>query len=169
MKDFDLAKLFNSMKENDINELIIKEGSKLYEIRRGGIKHNIISETNKNIQANPHLSTAIPQSIQNQQQMPVSISSQEQGVETKSEEKNSNLYELKSPLVGTFYSSSKPDAPSFVDVGDKVSKGQTVCIVEAMKNFNEIESEVDGIIEEICVKNTELVEFGKVLFRIKLS
>ena len=58
---------------------------------------------------------------------------------------------------------------SGVEVGDKVTKGQTICIVEAMKNFNEIESEVDGIVEEMCVKNTELVEFGKVLFRIKLS
>ena len=169
MKDFDLTKLFNSMKENDINELIIKEGSKLYEIRRGGIKHNIISETNKHIQTNPHINTAIPQSINTQQHIPVSVANTEQHMKAKSEEKPSNLYELKSPLVGTFYSASKPEASPFVDIGDKVTKGQTVCIVEAMKNFNEIESEVDGVIEEICVKNTELVEFGKVLFRIKLS
>ena len=168
MKDFDLTKLFNSMKDNDINELIIKEGSKLYEIRRGGIKHNIISDANKTIQSSPHFNTAIPHAIPNQN-IPVSGSSIEQHAETKSEAKKSNLYELKSPLVGTFYSSPKPDAPSFVDIGTKVTKGQTVCIVEAMKNFNEIESEVDGVIEEICVKNSELVEFGKVLFRIKLS
>ena len=168
MKDFDLTKLFNSMKDNDINELIIKEGSKLYEIRRGGIKHNIISDVNRVAQSSTHFNTTAPHAIQNQN-IPVSDSSNTQQTESKTEAKKSNLYELKSPLVGTFYTSPKPDAPPFVDVGTKVTKGQTVCIVEAMKNFNEIESEVDGVIEEVCVKNSELVEFGKVLFRIKLS
>lgn len=169
MKDFDLTKLFSSMKDNDINELIIKEGSKLYEIRRGGIKHNIISDSGSYVQTSSHINTAIPQNIHTQQHIPVSTSGMDQQAESKLEEKNSNIYELKSPLVGTFYASPKPDASPFVDIGDKVTKGQTLCIVEAMKNFNEIESEVDGIIEEICVKNTELVEFGKVLFKIKLA
>ena len=89
-----------------------------------------------------------------------------QAGETK---KSSNSHEVKSPLVGTFYAAPKPDAPNFVEIGSKVKKGQTLCIVEAMKNFNEIECEVDGVIEEISVKNGDLVEFGKVLFRIKLA
>ena len=80
---------------------------------------------------------------------------------------SSNLYEVKSPLVGTFYASSKPGAPAFVEVGVKVTKGQKLCIVEAMKNFNEIECEVNGVVREVLLKDGDLVEYGKVLFRIE--
>ena len=75
--------------------------------------------------------------------------------------------EIKSPMVGTFYASSSPDKEAFVKVGDKVKKGQVVCIVEAMKLMNEIESEFDGEIVEICVNNQEMVEYGKTLFKVK--
>lgn len=74
---------------------------------------------------------------------------------------------IKSPMVGTFYSKSAPTASPFVKVGDKVKKGQVLCILEAMKLMNEIESEYDGEITEICVKDDEMVEFGQVLFKIK--
>ena len=70
-------------------------------------------------------------------------------------------------MVGTFYASSSPEKDAFVKVGDKVKKGQVLCIVEAMKLMNEIESEYDGEIAEICVKNEEIVEYGKPLFKIK--
>lgn len=75
--------------------------------------------------------------------------------------------EIKSPFVGTFYSASAPDKPAYVKVGDKVSVGQTLCILEAMKIMNEIESDVAGEIVEICVSNESLVEYGQVLFKIK--
>jgi acetyl-CoA carboxylase biotin carboxyl carrier protein len=71
-----------------------------------------------------------------------------------------------SPFVGTFYRSPSPDSPPFVDVGAKVRKGQTLCIVEAMKLMNEIESEVDGAVAEILVQNASPVEFSEPLFRI---
>jgi len=71
------------------------------------------------------------------------------------------------PLVGTFYSSPSPDAEDFVKVGDHVKKGQVIGIVEAMKLMNEIESEYDGIVEAILVKNEETVEYGQPLFRIR--
>ncbi|HTN52061.1 MAG TPA: acetyl-CoA carboxylase biotin carboxyl carrier protein [Anaeromyxobacter sp.] len=74
--------------------------------------------------------------------------------------------EVKSPFVGTFYRAPSPDSPPFVDVGQKVKKGQTLCIVEAMKLMNEIESEQDGTIAEIYVQNATPVEFGEPLFRI---
>lgn len=70
------------------------------------------------------------------------------------------------PLVGTFYSSPAPDAEDFVKVGDHVKKGQVIGIVEAMKLMNEIESEYDGVVEAILVKNEETVEYGQPLFRI---
>ena len=72
-----------------------------------------------------------------------------------------------SPLVGTFYSSPSPDAEDFVKVGDTVKKGQVLGIVEAMKLMNEIESEYDGIVDAILVKNEEVVEYGQPLFRIR--
>jgi acetyl-CoA carboxylase biotin carboxyl carrier protein len=73
---------------------------------------------------------------------------------------------VSSPFVGTFYRSSSPDAPPFVDVGQKVTKGQIICIIEAMKLMNEIESDVDGTVAEIMVPNATAVEFGEALFRI---
>lgn len=72
-----------------------------------------------------------------------------------------------SPLVGTFYSAPSPDAEEFVKVGDTVTKGQTIGIVEAMKLMNEIECEYDGIVEAILVKNEETVEYGQPLLRIR--
>jgi len=79
----------------------------------------------------------------------------------------SALLEVTSPMVGTFYRAPAPDAPPYVEVGDRVSKGQTVCILEAMKLMNELECEVSGTIREICVENVDPVEYGQVLFRIE--
>ena len=80
---------------------------------------------------------------------------------------NKNLTEIKAQMVGTFYSASTPESPPFVKIGDTIKKGSTLCIIEAMKLFNEIESDIDGTIEEICVKNGDPIEFGKTLFLVK--
>ncbi len=74
--------------------------------------------------------------------------------------------DVTSPMVGTFYRAPAPDAPSYVDVGSDVSEGTTLCIIEAMKLMNELESEVRGKIIEICVQDAEPVEYGQLLFRI---
>ncbi|MGH7449255.1 MAG: acetyl-CoA carboxylase biotin carboxyl carrier protein, partial [Longimicrobiales bacterium] len=76
---------------------------------------------------------------------------------------------VKSPMVGTFYRAPAPDAPPYVESGTAVTKGQTLCILEAMKLMNELECEVDGVIREILVEDTEPVEYGQVLFRIDPS
>lgn len=87
--------------------------------------------------------------------------------ETKEDNENNPLGEaVVSPLVGVFYAAPAEDAAPYVAVGDKVKKGQTLAIVEAMKLMNEIESEYDGEIAEICVKNGQPVEYGQPLFRI---
>jgi acetyl-CoA carboxylase biotin carboxyl carrier protein len=74
--------------------------------------------------------------------------------------------EVKSPMVGTFYGSPEPGAKPYVGVGDRVQKGQVLCIIEAMKIMNEIESEYSGVIREVLVQNAQPVEYGQVLFRI---
>jgi acetyl-CoA carboxylase biotin carboxyl carrier protein len=74
---------------------------------------------------------------------------------------------IKAPIVGTFYRSSSPDAPSYVEVGDRVEAGKVVCIIEAMKLMNEIESEYSGIIREILITNGQPVEYGQPLFVIE--
>ncbi|HEX6066915.1 MAG TPA: acetyl-CoA carboxylase biotin carboxyl carrier protein, partial [Longimicrobiales bacterium] len=79
----------------------------------------------------------------------------------------SHLTEVKSPMVGTFYRAPAPEAPPYVEVGSVVKKGQTLCILEAMKLMNELESEVDGVVREILVENSDPVEYGQVLFRIE--
>ncbi|HEV8263361.1 MAG TPA: acetyl-CoA carboxylase biotin carboxyl carrier protein [Gemmatimonadales bacterium] len=76
------------------------------------------------------------------------------------------LSEIKSPMVGTFYQSPEPGAQPYVKGGSRVTVGQVVCIIEAMKIMNEIESEVAGVVKEVCVQNMQPVEFGQVLFRV---
>ena len=80
-----------------------------------------------------------------------------------------DIFQVISPMVGTFYRSSNPTAPAYVQVGDTVKKGQVICIVEAMKLMNEIESEVGGEVVEVPVSNGQPVEYGEVLFRIRVS
>jgi acetyl-CoA carboxylase biotin carboxyl carrier protein len=82
-------------------------------------------------------------------------------------EDNSGLHEVTSPIVGTFYNTPSPDSDPFVKIGDRVEIGQTLCIVEAMKVMNEIESDASGIIEKIVANNATPVEFNQVLFLIK--
>lgn len=79
------------------------------------------------------------------------------------------LFEIKSPIVGTFYRAPGPDDSPFVEVGDRIKPGQAICIVEAMKVMNEIEGEVSGEVVEILVQNSQPVEFDQVLMRVRLS
>lgn len=96
----------------------------------------------------------------------VNISNNNENVSVK-ENKEENFKVVKSPMVGTFYSSPSPKDAPFVKKGDKVRKGDVLCVVEAMKLMNEIESEFDGEIVEVCVANEDMVDFGTPLFKIK--
>jgi len=82
---------------------------------------------------------------------------------------NKNYIEIKSPMIGTFYRSATPESGPFVKVGDKVTLGQTVCIVEAMKLFNEIESDIEGTVVKVLVDNSQPVEYDQPLFLIDPS
>ena len=79
------------------------------------------------------------------------------------------MTDITSPMVGTFYRSPAPDEASFVEVGDRIQAGQTVCIIEAMKLMNELEAEISGEIVDILVENAEPIEFGQPLMRVRLS
>ena len=94
-------------------------------------------------------------------------SSSESGQITEAREEADYSVYVESPMVGTFYAAPSQDAKPFVQVGDRVAKGQTVGIVEAMKLMNEIEAECGGIVEEILVKNEQMVEYGQKLIRIR--
>jgi acetyl-CoA carboxylase biotin carboxyl carrier protein len=79
------------------------------------------------------------------------------------------LHEVKSPMVGTFYRAPSPDSDLFTDVGRRITVGQPLCIIEAMKLMNELEAEVEGTVREVCVQNGQPVEYGQVLFRVQLG
>jgi acetyl-CoA carboxylase biotin carboxyl carrier protein len=91
----------------------------------------------------------------------------EQQNETAVKQADENLVNVESPIIGTFYSSPAPGKPPFVKKGEKVNKGDVLCIVEAMKVMNKIESEHSGIVEEICLDDGQPVEYGTCLFKIK--
>ena len=93
--------------------------------------------------------------------------SSEQKMRIDWSKREKKLKEIKSPMVGTFYSAASPDAQPFIKVGDTVKKGDTVCIVEAMKLMNELPSEIDGEVVEICVSNGEAISFGQVIAKLK--
>ena len=95
---------------------------------------------------------------------------QSQGVQSATApEPQSNLTEILSPMVGTFYSAPSPDSAVFAEVGQQIKTGDVLCIIEAMKMMNEFPSEMNGIVAEVCVQNAQTIEYGQVLFRIKTN
>jgi acetyl-CoA carboxylase biotin carboxyl carrier protein len=117
---------------------------------------------------NVQMGNGVPQYMQVPQQTfqsPVSASSSDDGKAVVDE--NANFITINSPMIGTFYRRPSPDKPVFVNVGDSVNEGSPVCIIEAMKLFNEIESEVSGKIVKILVDDSSPVEFGQPLFLVE--
>ncbi|MDC0423515.1 acetyl-CoA carboxylase biotin carboxyl carrier protein [Methylophilaceae bacterium] len=148
-----LKKLIDLVEESGISELELTEGEE---------KVRICRHSNNP----PQLQTQI------HQVPPPPLSLQASESNTKSEMKEEEVakvskgHALTSPMVGSFYRASSPDTSAFVEIGSVVKKGDTICIIEAMKLLNEIESDVDGVIKEILVENGQPVEFGETLFVI---
>lgn len=92
-----------------------------------------------------------------------------ENIETGKMDSQDPLLEINSPLVGVFYAGESPDAQPYVKVGDTVKKGDVICIIEAMKMFNDVVADKDGIVKEICVENGQLVEFKQPLFKLTSS
>ena len=135
-----------------------------FSIDEDGTKIEIKKESNI---AQPVATMAIPSMPQTPSQVPTTPTpSNELPADADSDDTN-GLTPITAQMVGSFYTAASPEATPFVKVGDTIKKGQIICIIEAMKLFNEIESEVDGVIEKICLNNGDSVEFGQTLFLIK--
>ncbi len=147
-KDFEIIKkLIEIMKEENLSEI---------EIKKPFLKIKLSKESLKGIQK-----------IEFKEEIK-EIAKEEKEKEEIKKIKEDNIYILKSPLVGTFYRAPSPESPPYVEIGDEVKKGDILCIIEAMKIMNEIESEVDGKIIDILVENAKPVEFGQALFKIEV-
>ena len=137
-----IKKLIEMLQESDLNEIEVKEGEESVRINRKKEKHIVQS---------------VVKPVKNEV-------NQEEGV--KSENPN-NLDIIASPMVGTFYRKPAPDKEPFVQVGQKISKGDTVCIIEAMKMMNQVKSEFDGTVVSIDIEDGEPVEFNQTLISIE--
>lgn len=171
------------MKIDEIQELIrfiSKSGVSEVEIEDKDFKINIktspFRKGKKGEQPQPQIVTqmipaqqmqAMPQQMA-QQQMPVAPAPASEGNNKKEEKEEENNYvQIKSPMIGTFYRKSAPDKPEFVKVGDNISVGDNVCVIEAMKLFNEIESEISGKIVKVLVDDNSPVEYDQPLFLVE--
>lgn len=144
-----LEKLANIVYENDLSEITLEDDEKAVSLKR--------EKAQQMVQTVP---AVLPATVTSQIVAP----EKSQAEKTETEHKGTPIT---SPMVGTFYSAPSPDDAPFVKVGDNISIGQVICIVEAMKLMNEIEADASGKITEICVKNGDSVEFGQVLMYVE--
>lgn len=143
-----LRELMQSLEQYDLTEVEIEQGEERIFLRRGGV-------TEVAAGARPMVAAATP------------AMAPSPAVPAPAPAEDENAAFVTSPFVGTFYRSPSPDADPFVDVGAAIKPGQTLCIVEAMKLMNEIESEIEGTITEILVENGKPVEYGDRLFKVR--
>jgi acetyl-CoA carboxylase biotin carboxyl carrier protein len=158
--EFDLAQLrelIQILDHTDIAELTLESGDLRLNIRKSeaknapSVKEPVSVPANQVIDNSPEVSAiAKPESIP--EPLP-----------------NRKLTDVTAPMVGTFYRASAPDEPPFISVGESVKKGQTMCIIEAMKLMNPIDAEVNGKVAEILVENAQPIEYGQLLMRIELA
>jgi acetyl-CoA carboxylase biotin carboxyl carrier protein len=146
-----LKKLIDLVQESGIAELEVTEGEERVKIVRGGRSAPEVAVAGAAFAPSPSPSPAAAPPAAAAPEAPAAPEG----------------HVVKSPMVGTFYRASAPDAKAFVEVGDTVKAGQTICIIEAMKLMNEIESDQDGVVKAILVENGQPVEYGEPLFVIE--
>lgn len=168
LKVQEIREIIKLIDESDIDEFVYKQDDLKIKLKKKGnssVQETVryVTEPVQVLQPAAQQETRSEQSIAEQEQAPVATVSTPV---SRTEEKR-NLHEIVSPMVGTFYQSPSPESDSYVRVGSEVTPDSIVCIVEAMKLFNEIEAEVEGKIAEILVKDGELVEYGQPLFLVE--
>ena len=160
----EIRQLIKLVEKSDIGELeIVENGNKVRITKNNKLTHDISSYTNAPV------NTVIPSALNQIPITPTAIqTTADEQAASESAELNTALYhEVRSPMVGTFYRAPSPDADPYVDVGQTVSIGQTLCIIEAMKLMNELESDYAGRIMKILVENAQPVEYNQPLFLIE--
>ena len=170
MKIQEIREIIKLVDNSSINEFSYEFDGVKVKMKKDGSNavQQISSQTKPQAAAEP-VQAASPAP---QQAEPQEAAQAEQATKTEAESNGAadqDLHKILSPMVGTFYESPSPEEDAYVAVGSKVSADQIVCIVEAMKLFNEIEAEVDGEIAEILVKDGQLVEYGQPLFLVKAN
>lgn len=151
---FDLEKLrqlIEMMEKHGLSDVSLRNGEEQWRLRRGGRAEPVLAAAPQPAVAMPASAAAAPAPVT---AAPAPAAAEPAGVE------------IKSPTVGTFYASPSPDEPAFLQVGSKVSPDTIVCLIEAMKVFNQIPAEVSGTVTAILVKNGDAVEYGQPLFRV---
>ncbi|MCH7818370.1 MAG: acetyl-CoA carboxylase biotin carboxyl carrier protein [Candidatus Marinimicrobia bacterium] len=153
MNEDKIKRLIKILEESDIGEIELSSWGRKIRVSKGSLNSNGVADSN------------VVKVVSGQEEAAsVSIDS------TPDEQSaNENHIQIKSPMVGTFYTASTPEAEPFVKVGDKVKEGDVLCIVEAMKLMNEIESEYSGVIIEILVDNSKPVQYNEPLFLIDVG
>jgi acetyl-CoA carboxylase biotin carboxyl carrier protein len=178
MNPDDLKKILDALSAADVREFSLKTGSFALDLKRGpqamsgpALSSNVTPPSGPAAPLAPAAPSFQPASSPAPTARAVDAPSTEApstpAAETAPAKPVSAGTPVKAPIVGTFYAASSPDAPNYVKVGDTVSAGQILCIIEAMKLMNEIEAEVGGTVREILVKNAEPVEYGQTLFIIE--
>jgi acetyl-CoA carboxylase biotin carboxyl carrier protein len=150
-----IKQLIEMMVNNDLSEMSLRDGEEEINLRRPGGAAGVPLA-----QGGPMSASALPSD--NPAPVPVA---EDGSVRQRDEEEE--LAEISSPMVGTFYTAPDPDSPPFVEIGSQVQPETVVCVLEAMKVFNEIKSEIAGIVEKILVKNEDSVEYGQPLFLVR--
>ena len=156
----DLKRILDSIKESDVNEFSLETADYKLHVKRGAEVVHVAPQV-VTVAPTPQVTVAplpapaaLPAPVETPTLAPVAAPA-------------SSGHTVKAPIVGTFYQSSSPDAAAFVKVGDRVEAGKILCIIEAMKLMNEIESEVAGTVKQILVQNASPVEYGQPLFVIE--
>jgi acetyl-CoA carboxylase biotin carboxyl carrier protein len=162
MKTKEIIDLIDFVSKSDINEVNIETPEFKVFIKKRPDVHVGVPDpsflSSAHAQTTGHIPAGLPKGPENTETFK----------ETRTDA-GKKLKEIRSPMIGTFYQSPNPDSPPFIKVGDKVKTGQTVCIIEAMKLFNEIESEIAGTVVEVLVSNASPVEYEQPLFLIDPS
>lgn len=162
-----LKELIRLMVENELTEIDLKDEKETVSLRREGSQAPVVQVSPAPAAPPAAPAPAAPATPAAPAPAPAASAPAAAPAAEPSPADTSNLEQITSPMVGTFYSAAKPESPAFANVGDTVTADTTVCIVEAMKIFNEIKAEQSGVIEKVLVSNGDSVEFGQALFLVR--
>lgn len=155
MKVNEIKELLLTIDKTNLTYVNLKDENFILEVSKGEVSVNTKTAENKKEELKlTEVSSAYDEANKEEAYVDLEVS-------------NDNIHVIKAPIMGTYYEASGPESSTFVKVGDKVSKGDTLCIIEAMKLMNEINSDVDGEVVDILVSNEDLVEYNQAIFKIK--